>query len=125
MKFPIVTVAMVSVALVYVFWGQTREQPDPADPARFTNLQANPAKTSELVDWAITQIPEICAQAVADTGGDDAVAGCVRRAQPRTSTCRRAVYDSFPDYVNSEVLLRDVSISMMNCLVPQPGVVRP
>jgi len=25
MKFPIVTVAMVSVALVYVFWGQTQE----------------------------------------------------------------------------------------------------
>lgn len=125
MKFPIVTVAMVSVALVYVFWGQTQEQTDPGDPARFTNLQANPVKSSEVVDWAITQIPEVCAQAVGRTGGDDAVADCVKRAQPRTSTCRRAVYDTFPDYVNSEALFRDVSISMMNCLVPQSGVVRP
>ncbi|GGC58956.1 hypothetical protein [Marinobacter halophilus] len=125
MKFPIVTVAMVSVALVYVFWGQTREQPDSTDPARFANLQANPVKISEAVDWAITQVPQICAQAVGDSDDDDAVAECIKRAQPRTSSCRRAVYDRFPDYVNSEALFRDVSISMMNCLVPQSGIVRP
>lgn len=125
MKFPIVTVAMVSVALVYVFWGQSREQSDPKDPARFANLQANPVKSSEVVDWAITQIPEVCAQAVGKDEGSDALAECMDRAQPRTSTCRRAVYDHFPDIVNSEALFRDVSISMMNCLVPQSGIVRP
>lgn len=125
MKFPIVTVAMVSVALVYVFWGQSQEQSDPTDPARFANLQANPAKSSEVVDWAITQIPEVCAQAVGDADGGDALTECEDRAQTRTSTCRRAVYDHFPDMVTSEALFRDVSISMMNCLVPQSGIVRP
>ncbi|MFB2822148.1 hypothetical protein [Marinobacter shengliensis] len=125
MKFPIVTVAMVSVALVYVFWGQTQESSDPTDPARFANLQTSPAKSSEVVDWAITQIPALCAQAVGEPAGSDAIQDCEKRAQSRTSTCRRAVYDNFPDRVTSEAMFRDVSISMMNCLVPQGGIVRP
>ncbi|MBE0486866.1 hypothetical protein [Marinobacter sp.] len=124
MKFPIVTVAMVSVALVYVFWGQSQGPSDPADSARFINLQANPVKSSEVVDWAVTQIPQLCAQS-AGADGEEAVAECVKRAQPRTSACRRAIYDNFPSVVNSEAVFRDVSISMMNCLVPQSSIVRP
>jgi len=49
----------------------------------------------------------------------------VERAESRTSTCRRAIYDNFPDNVTSEAVFRDVSITMMNCLVPESGRVQP
>lgn len=125
MKFPVVTVVLVSAALIYLVWDQTREQPGPVDPGSFTNLPANPAKRSDVVELAITQIPEVCAQAVGRDGGADAGAECEKRAESRTSTCRRAVYDTFPDNVSSEAVFRDLSITMMNCLVPQSGLVRP
>ena len=123
MRFPAVTVVLVAGALLYVLWDQLQDEPAPEDPARYTNLAASPAKRSNVVDWAVTQIPEVCAQATGGSGErfDD----CVERAESRTSTCRRAIYDNFPDNVTSEAVFRDVSITMMNCLVPESGRVQP
>ncbi|WP_303290463.1 hypothetical protein [Marinobacter sp. SS5-14b] len=124
MKFPVVTVTLVTGALIYVLWSQTREPSAPADPASFTELATKPAKRSDVVDLAIAQIPELCAQA---TKGRDsqAYAECVELADSRTSSCRRLVYDNFPDNVTSDAVFRDVSITMMNCLVRHSGVVQP
>ncbi|MBK1885126.1 MULTISPECIES: hypothetical protein [Marinobacter] len=117
MKFPIVTVTLVSAALLFVLWDQTREQPQAVDASRFTNLQANPVKLSTTVDWLITQLPSLCEQATGKAEGTDANASCVKQAKTRTSTCRRSIYDGFPSVVASEAAFRDVSITLINCLV--------
>lgn len=123
MRFPVVTIVLVAGALLYVLWDQMQGEPAPEDPARYTKLAANPAMRSDVVDWAVTQIPEVCAQATGGSG--DRFDACVKRAESRTSTCRRAIYDNFPDNVTSEAVFRDVSITMMNCLVPESGRVQP
>nr|WP_252737960.1 hypothetical protein [Marinobacter salexigens] len=106
------------VALLYVFWDQTREPPQLVDAGRFTNLQNNPVKLSTTVDWVVTQIPSFCEQA--SDRSEKAQASCVEYAQTRTSTCRRGVYDRFPSVVASEAVFRDVSITLINCLVQAP-----
>ncbi|WP_417517248.1 hypothetical protein [Marinobacter sp.] len=118
MKFPTVTVVLVSAALLFVFWDQTREQPQAVDTSRFTDLKANPVKLSTAVDWVITQLPSLCEQATGQAEGAEAYASCVKNAEARTSTCRRGVYDRFPSVVASDSVFRDVSITLINCLVP-------
>ncbi|WP_417543746.1 hypothetical protein [Marinobacter sp.] len=118
MKFPIVTVTLVSAALLFVLWDQTREQPQAVDASRFTNLKANPVKLSTTVDWVITQVPSLCEQATGQAADAEAHANCVKSAEARTSTCRRGVYDRFPSVVASDAVFRDVSITLINCLVP-------
>lgn len=118
-KFPVVTVTLVLAALLYVFWDQTREQPQPVDAARFTNLQNNPVKLSTAVDWVVTQIPSLCEQA--SDRSEKNQSNCVEHAQTRSSTCRRGVYDRFPSVVASEAVFRDVSITLINCLVQGPS----
>ncbi|WP_372965831.1 hypothetical protein [Marinobacter sp.] len=125
MKFPVVTVTLVVAALGYVFWNQTQEPSAPVAPADFTNLAANPAERSAVVDLAVTQIPELCEQAAGKGSDAQARAECIKLAESRTSSCRRMVYDLFPDLVASDAVFRDISITMMNCLVPQSGVVQP
>jgi len=114
-KFPAVTVTLVLAALLYVFWDQTRERPEPVDAGRFTNLQNNPVKLSTTVDWVIMQVPSFCEQA--SDQSEKAQVSCVESAQTRTSTCRRGVYDRFPSVVASEAVFRDVSITLINCLM--------
>lgn len=118
-KFPVVAVALVLAALLYVFWDQTREQPQPVDASRFTNLQNNPVKLSTTVDWVITQVPSFCEQAADQSEQNQA--SCVKYAEARTSICRRGVYDRFPSVVASETVFRDVSITLINCLVQAPS----
>lgn len=118
-KFPAVTVALVLAALLYVFWDQTREPPQLVDAGRFTNLQNNPVKLSTTVDWVITQVPSFCEQATDQSEKNPA--SCVKYAEARTSICRRGVYDRFPSVVASETVFRDVSITLINCLVQAPS----
>lgn len=123
MKFPKVTVALVSAALLFVLWDQTREQPQPVDASRLTNLRANPVELSAAVDWIFNQIPEFCSDATGEGSGAQAHGDCVEKAEARTSTCRRMLYDQFPSVVASETTLRDVSLTAMNCVVPRSGLI--
>ncbi|WP_338355537.1 hypothetical protein [uncultured Marinobacter sp.] len=124
MKFPTVTVVLVSAALLFVLWDQTREQPDPIDANRLTNLRANPVELSAAVDWIFTQIPDFCSDAAGEGSGTKVHADCVEKAEARTSTCRRMLYDRFPSVVASEATFRDVSLTAMACLVPRSGLVK-
>jgi len=124
MKCPKVTVVLVSAALLFVLWDQTREQPDPIDANRLTNLRANPVELSAAVDWIFTQIPDFCSDAAGEGSGTKVHADCVEKAEARTSTCRRMLYDRFPSVVASEATFRDVSLTAMACLVPRSGLVK-
>ena len=124
MKFPKVTVVLVSAALLFVLWDQTREQPDPIDANRLTNLRANPVELSAAVNWIFTQIPDFCSDAAGEGSGTKVHADCVEKAEARTSTCRRMLYDRFPSVVASEATFRDVSLTAMACLVPRSGLVK-
>ena len=123
MKFPKVTVVLVSAALLFVLWDQTREQPEPVDASRLTNLRANPVELSAAVDWIFAQIPDFCSDATGEGSETKAHADCVKKAEARTSTCRRTLYDRFPSVVASEAVFRDVSLTAMTCLVPRSGLV--
>lgn len=124
MKMPVVTITLVSAALLYVLWDQTREAPAPAGVERFSNLAVSPASRGEVLDFVVSRIPDFCREA---TGRDSGVEfnDCVQMAGSRSSACRRAMADQFPDNVMSEAVFRDLSITMINCLVPQSGVVQP
>ncbi|WP_152205298.1 hypothetical protein [Marinobacter changyiensis] len=123
MKFPKVTVVLVSAALLFILWQQTREQPEPATASRFTNLSANPVERSIAVDWIVTQIPALCADATEQSRDAEARSNCVSESEARTSSCRRMIYDRFPAVIASEAVFRDLSITAMNCLVPRAGIV--
>ncbi|MDO6442789.1 hypothetical protein [Marinobacter sp. 2_MG-2023] len=118
MKFPIVTVSLVSAALMFVLWDQAREQPEVVDAKRFTSLAENPVQLSTAVGWIVTQVPSLCEDATGQPPGTGAYTRCVAQAETRTSTCRRAMYDQFPSIVASEAVFRDLSITLINCLVP-------
>lgn len=118
MKFPTVTVTLVSAALIYVVWDQTRSQPEPAGPAQFANVAASPVERGEVVDWVVEQIPAFCQEATGQGDDSEAVAQCVERSEKRSSACRRAMYDRFPDSIASDSLFRDLTLTMMECLVP-------
>ncbi|MEP1217399.1 MAG: hypothetical protein ABJM11_02495 [Marinobacter sp.] len=123
MKFPKVTVVLVSAALLFVVWEQTRERPGPVNASRFTNLQANPVERSVTVDWLVARIPELCEDGTGQRPGTQAHSDCVAESEARISSCRRALYDRFPSVIASETVFRDLSITAMNCLVPRSGVV--
>ncbi len=125
MKFPIATITLVSAALIFVVWDQTRDKPDPGDVSRFDNLASDPVERSEVVDWVVTQIPALCEEASDGEKGSEAYSECVERGESRTSVCRREIYDAFPAIVASDTVFRDVSITMMSCLVPQSGLIDP
>lgn len=123
MKFPKVTVVLVSAALLFVLWEQTRERSEPADASRFTNLSANPVERSIAVDWIVTQIPVLCEDATEQRREGEAYPNCVSESGFRTSSCRRMIYDRFPAVIVSEAVFRDLSITAMNCLVPRSGII--
>ena len=123
MKFPKVTVVLVSAALLFVLWDQTREQPDPVDASRLANLRANPVELSSAVDWIFGQIPEFCSDAIAQGSSAQDQTDCVENAEARTSTCRRMLYDRFPSVIASEAVFRDVSLTAIACLIPMSGLV--
>ncbi|EDM48813.1 hypothetical protein [Marinobacter algicola] len=123
MKFPKVTVVLVSAALLFVLWEQTREHPQPVDARRFTNLAANPVELSVAMDWVVRQLPALCEDATGKGADSGAHSACVSEGETRTSVCRRAVYDRFPSVIASEQVFRDVSLTAMNCLVPQSGLI--
>lgn len=124
MKFPTVTITLVSLALIFVLWDQTREKPEPVDASRFVNVATNPVQRSVVLDWLVTQVPDFCEQATGQSAGTDLHSGCVKEGKARSSSCRRAMNDRFPSIVASDSVFRDLSITMMNCLVPQSGLVK-
>lgn len=119
MKFPKVTVILVSAALVYVAWDLTRETPDPGDPARFANPAANPVDRSDVADWVMSQVPVLCEDATGVSEGGPAHSTCVEQSEARHSMCRRSIYSTFPEVIRSEAVFRDVTLTMMECLVRQ------
>jgi len=122
MKMPFVTITLVSAALVYVLWSELGEQAEPMDSSRFSNLAVSPATRADVVNFIIRQIPAICKDAAG--GRESAVLErCRQQADSRSSACRRLMIDHFPDAVSSDALFRDLSISMIGCLVPQSGMV--
>jgi len=124
MKFPTVTVVMVSAGLLFVLWEQTREQPAPIDAGRLTNLRANPVELSAAVDWIFAQIPDFCSDATGEGKEAKVHIDCVEKAEAQTSTCRRTLYDRFPSVIASEAVFRDVSLTAMACVVPRSGLVK-
>jgi len=123
MKFPKVTVVLVSAALLFVLWEQTRERPQPVGASRFTNLAANPVERSVAMDWVVRQLPALCEDATGQGPGPEGYSACVGEGETRTSACRRAIYDRFPSAIASQDMFRDLSITAMNCLVPRSGLV--
>lgn len=123
MKFPKVTVVLVTASLLYVLWHQTREPSEPIDVLRLTNLQANPVELGPAVDWIFGQIPEFCRNGGTRTERSESHNDCIQAAEARTSICRRMLYDRFPDSIASDALFRDVTLTAMECLVPRPGLV--
>ncbi|MBS8240920.1 hypothetical protein DYI22_10450 [Marinobacter lipolyticus] len=117
MKFPKATVILVSAALIFIAWDLTRDKREPGDTSRFTNLASHPAARSEVVDWVISRIPELCVEIAGQPAGSPAHAECVDRSESRHSLCRRAIYGSFPEVIRSEAAFRDVTLTMMDCLV--------
>ena len=124
MKFPKVTVVLVSAALLFVLWEQTREQSEPVDASRLTNLRANPVELGSAVDWVFTQIPEFCRDGASASEGADNQEACVSAAEARTSSCRRVLYDRFPGMIASDAVFRDVTLTAVECLIPRSGLVQ-
>jgi len=119
MKFPVVTVTLVSAALLYVLWDQSQEAPAPLDPSQFANLATDPVERGRIVDWAVTQVPQLCEEVTGSAVGTTAHDECEKISSKREPSCRRAVADQFPSLVASEAVFRDLAITTMNCLVPQ------
>mgnify|MGYP000689983712 CR=1 FL=1 len=123
MKFPVVTLTLVAAALVVVLWEHTREQPEPVDASRFANLEVDPVDRGTAVDWVIGQIPAMCEDSTGQGEGTEAHASCVKESRNRSSACRREMHDRFPSIIASDTVFRDLSITLMNCLVPTSGLI--
>lgn len=123
MKFPTVTVTLVSAALIFVVWEQTREQPEPVDASRFTHLASDPVELSVVLGYLTGQVPALCEEATGHSKGSEEFSACVKNSEAREPACRRAMADRFPSIVASDAVFRDVSITMMGCLVQQSGLI--
>lgn len=78
----------------------------------------------EVLDFVVSRVPVFCSEATGRDSGET-FNDCVQLANSRSSSCRRTMVGQFPDNVMSEAVFRDLSITMINCLVPQSGVVQP
>lgn len=119
MKFPTATVILVSAALVFVIWNQTREQPAPLDARRLANLAAQPVERGRIVDWVTEQLPRLCQEATGTPSGSSEHQGCLDASETREPSCRRAMAERFPGMIGSEQIFRSLSVTMMECLVHQ------
>lgn len=119
MKFPTVTVILVSASLAFVLWDQTREPPAPLDASRLANLASQPVERGLVADWVMEQVPRLCEEATGSASGSREYADCVAASEPREPICRRAIADRFPDMIGSEQIFRNLSVTMMDCLIQQ------
>ncbi len=117
MKFPTVTVALVSAALIYVVWYQYQNESAPLNAERFGNLSAEPIERSEVLDWVSGQVPQLCMDATGKAENSEVVADCIARSDKLQSTCRRMAYEQFPETIASDRVFQDLSLVMMECLV--------
>ena len=109
----------MSAALLYVLWDQSQETPAPLDPSRFANLAEDPVERGRIVDWAVSQVPQLCEEVTGSAVGTAAHGECEKTSSKREPSCRRAAADQFPSLVASEAVFRDLAITTMNCLVPR------
>lgn len=119
MKFPAATVILVLAALLFVLWDQTRETPAPLDASRVANLASQPVERGIVLDWVIEQVPRLCEEATGERAGGSAHKACLDASKSRQPTCRRAMANQFPGMIGSEQIFRDLSVTMMDCLVQQ------
>jgi hypothetical protein len=119
MKFPTATVILVSAAVLFVLWNQTREPAPPLDTTSFNNPASSPVDRSRVLDWVMDEVPRLCKEATGSGEGANDHAACLDAVETRESVCRRAMADQFPDTIGSEQMFRDVSVTMMDCLVQQ------
>lgn len=119
MKFPAATVILVSSALVFVLWNQTREQPAPLDADRIANLSADPVERGRILNWVAEQVPRLCEEATGAAAGSPEHDDCLDASEARQPTCRRSMADHFPGMIGSEQIFRNLSVTMMDCLVQQ------
>jgi hypothetical protein len=119
MKFPTATIILVSAALIFVLWDQTREQPAPLDASRVANLEAQPVARGLVLDWVTGQVPRLCEEATGERAGGKDHKACLKASRSRQPTCRRAMADQFPGMINAEQIFRNLSVTMMDCLVQQ------
>jgi hypothetical protein len=119
MKFPAATVILVSAALGFVIWDQTREPPVPLDANRFANLAAQPVERGTILNWVIEQVPRLCQEATGLAEGSSEHADCLESSESREPTCRRAMADQFPGMIGSAQVFRNLAVTMMDCLVQQ------
>jgi len=117
MKFPTATVILVSAAILFVLWNQTREPTPPIDASNFNNPASDPVDRSRVLDWAVEEVPRLCKEATGVGEGAREYADCLNAVKTREPVCRRAMADRFPDTIGSEQMFRDVSVTMMDCLV--------
>jgi hypothetical protein len=117
MKFPKVTVILVSAALAFVIWDQTREPPAPLDASRFAKLSSQPVDRGTVADWVTGQLPRLCQEATGSSPGTTEHDDCLQSSESRESICRRAMSDQFPGMISSEQAFRNLSVTMMDCLV--------
>lgn len=122
MKFPTATVVLVSAALLFVLWDQTREPPVPLKPSHIANLAAQPVELGRIVDWVTGQVPGLCQESTGMPEGSREHDDCLDASKSREPICRRAMADRFPGMIGTERTFRDLSITMMDCLVQQSRV---
>lgn len=119
MKFPTATVTLVSAALLFVLWSEMREQPEPLDVDHLADISAEPVARGRIVGWAMEQVPRLCEEATGAAAGNDEYDDCLESSKSRSSICRRAMADQFPSMIGSERGFRNLSVTMMDCLVRQ------
>ncbi|MDI9244719.1 hypothetical protein [Marinobacter sp. CHS3-4] len=119
MKFPIATVALVSAALAFVFWQYNQAPPAGSEENRFHNLSSNPIERGEVVDWVASQVSDLCVEATGFPSGTEKHGDCVASSESNQPGCRRLAAAEYPPEITSDAAFRDLSTTMMACMVRQ------
>ena len=117
MKFPYATVILVSAAIGYILWEQSRPAMD-LSPSRFTDLRANPATKEEVLAFFTRQAKGLCFEKTEGATNSASFDACMEQAAQRRPECKQITSRNMPELINSEEEFREYGIYLMNCLVP-------